>query len=232
MEEAWLRSQLESGRSIESIAREAGKRALDRRLLGRQARPRVAARRAPRRARRRSPASARGLARGAACRSARWRARLGRELRRPSGTGWPVRPHDAARPAAGGDSAARRRGRRVEAHVPGPRLDAFVRYAARTAFRCRRCRTERVDGAPRARSRRSSWRRPAAAAGSAATTALRRRCSSTTSIRRTKAFALAARGMRARWSAAARRRAKCVLLCANCHAEVEAGSLPSRRDRR
>ena len=51
----------------------------------------------------------------------------------------------------------------------------------------------------------------------------RRRFSSTTLIRQRRRSILGIRANRARWPDRRAEARKCVLLCANCHAEVEAG---------
>ena len=48
----------------------------------------------------------------------------------------------------------------------------------------------------------------------------------------TKSFGLSSRGFARSLAAARREAAKCVLLCANCHAEVESGVARGRPDTR
>ena len=70
----------------------------------------------------------------------------------------------------------------------------------------------------------AAWsRRRAAAACCAATTPTPAHCSSTTSIRRQKRFALSHGGLTGPLEQVREEARKCVLLCGNCHAEVEAG---------
>jgi transposase len=97
----------------------------------------------------------------------------------------------------------------------------FVRRG-HDGFRCQRCRSEAVD-----RRRRKIKRILVADAGGACTL-----CGYAGSVAALqfhhvdpadKAFAIAGRGVTRSLSAALAEARKCVLLCANCHAEVEAG---------
>ena len=222
MDAAWLSTQLESGRSIESIAREVGRAPVDGRVLGRtstgwsrQHAAQHAARggidaRGARRARRARAVHARD--RRASSASARPRCATG--SRRHG-----LRTRAPARQCAGAPTGRR------SGHSHAARLTAATRFVAATAAtalpRVPACRRRSPRAA--ARSRRGSSRRPAVAACCAATTAASARCSSTISTRREGVQPRPAEGSPGRSTRRARRRAKCVLLCANCHAEVEGG---------
>ena len=220
MEADWLRSRLESGRSIESIAREAGKAPSTvaywvnkHGLMSHHAarhkppRPDLAGRaRVARRAGALDPRRSRAGSTGA---------------RRPSATGCastgcetqPARyslPRRAEADAVWSATCSRaRRGHRSSARggraLPLPALQWRGRV-----------------GRGGARSRRSWWPRRAARACSAATPATSARSSSITSTRRRRRSRSASGGLARSLDRARAEAAKCVLLCANCHAEVEA----------
>lgn len=95
-------------------------------------------------------------------------------------------------------------------------------------FRCLRCRNEAV----RARRRRVKELLVAEAGGACVACGYSRAQAALQFHHRdptTKAFAIAAQGVTRSLARAREEAAKCVLLCANCHAEVEAGvrQLPS-----
>ena len=221
MEEAWLRSRLESGRSIESIAREAGKH------------PSTVsywARRYGLSSQHASQHGARGgiareqlealLAEGLSIRAMalrlavsyttvrHWLARHG--LTTPRGR----RLAQTAEARAAGAEA-------VEADCPVHGRTLFVRRGT-DGFRCRRCRTGAVD-----RRRKEIKRLLVAEAGGACAICGYDRAMAGLHFHHVdpgaKAFALSARGVTLSLEAARAEARKCVLLCSNCHAEVEAG---------
>lgn len=102
-----------------------------------------------------------------------------------------------------------------------------VRRFGRTgSFRCPRCVSERVS-----RRRRRLKEILVAEAGGACVACGYDRYIGALQFhhldRREKRFQLAGRGLTRALSTLRREAEKCVLLCANCHAEVEAGRLPS-----
>ena len=226
MDADWLRSRLEAG-PLDRVDRPRGRQApVDRRLLGQQARPGVDPRRHG------TPPAApidrevlAGAPRRGPLRSARWRAASRSQL------------HDGPALAA----AARARRRRAACGSPRPRRRE---PPARTRSR-RNCPVHGIDDV------RPPRRATASAAGCAASGAVDRaahgdqarswwprragacalcgydRASAALQFHHLepteKAFALSGRGMTLSLAAAREEAAKCVLLCANCHAEVEAG---------
>jgi transposase len=97
----------------------------------------------------------------------------------------------------------------------------FVRYGATDHYRCLRCRRERVI----ARRRRVKEILVAEAGGECAVCGYARYAGALHFHHRdpsTKRFGLALNGVARSISRAREEAAKCVLLCANCHAEVEA----------
>ena len=98
----------------------------------------------------------------------------------------------------------------------------FARTGTAGHYRCLRCRAERV--AARRRSIKASL---VAEAGSACHLCGYGRCLAALQFHHvdpsTKRFAIAFRGMTRSLERARLEAAKCILLCANCHAEVEAG---------
>ena len=133
------------------------------------------------------------------------------------------------------DAAARsvRRSRPPqEVAEPDPRLPAPRAHASRASTRRRV--PLRAAAAPRTWSERrragQARRSSREAGGRCVLLRLRRaasaRCTSITSTRRRRASRLSRRGVdRARSTAARAEAAKCVLLCANCHADVETAAL-------
>jgi transcriptional regulator with XRE-family HTH domain len=226
MEADWLRSRLESGRSIESIAREAGKHPS---TVGYWVNKHGLA----------SLHAARHAARGEVTRedlelllaeglTVRAMAeRLGRSY--TSVRHW-LAKHGLATPRAARlaeTAQARATGAEtVEATCPEHGVTLFVRRGA-DGFRCRLCRSGAVD-----RRRKEVKRILVAEAGGSCALCGYDRAMAGLHFHHLepseKAFALSARGMALSLAAARAEAAKCVLLCSNCHAEVEAGlaSLP------
>jgi transposase len=221
MDADWLTSQLAAGRSIESIAREAGKHPS---TVGYWVNKHGLT----------SPHAARHAARGELSREQlaallaegltirAMAERLGRSY--TSVRHWLSR-HGLATPRAlrlAETAGARAAGAdTVEATCPvhGPTL--FVRRGA-DGFRCRLCRSGAVD------RRRKEVKRilVAEAGGACALCGYDRSMGGLHFHHRDpaeKAFALSARGVSLSLEAARAEAAKCVLLCSNCHAEVEAG---------
>jgi hypothetical protein len=221
MEADWLSSRLASGRSIESIAREAGKHPS---TVGYWVNKHGLT----------SPHAASHAARGPIPREAletmlaeglTIRAMADRLDRSYTSVRHWLARHGLATPRAlrlAETAEARSSGAEtVEATCPvhGPTL--FVRRGA-DGFRCRLCRSGAVD------RRRKEVKRilVADAGGSCALCGYDRSMGGLHFHHRDpaeKAFALSARGMALSLAAARAEAAKCVLLCSNCHAEVEAG---------
>lgn len=95
---------------------------------------------------------------------------------------------------------------------------------ARGYYRCRRCRSERV-----ANRRRAVKTQLIEEAGGRCQLCGYDRCARALQFHHvdpaSKRFAIALRGVTRAIARAREEAAKCVLLCANCHAEVEAGRL-------
>ncbi len=222
----WLRSRLESGRAIESIAREAGKHPstvsywVNKHGLISHHAARHAARGPISR-----DALERMLAEGLTIRA--MAAELGRSY--TSVRHWLAR-HGLATPRArrlAETAEARAAGEEtVEATCPVHGLTLFVRRGS-DGFRCRLCRSSAVD-----RRRKEVKRILVTEAGGSCALCGYDRSMAGLHFHHLepaeKAFALSARGMALSLEAARAEAAKCVLLCSNCHAEVEAGlaSLP------
>jgi hypothetical protein len=98
----------------------------------------------------------------------------------------------------------------------------FAVVGVRRRLHCKRCRSEAV-----ARRRRKTKEILAAEAGGQCTLCGYNRCLAALEFhhrdKTQKTFGLSAAGITRSIEAARREAAKCVLLCANCHAEVEAG---------
>jgi hypothetical protein len=221
MEADWLRSRLESGRSIESIAREAGKHPS---TVGYWVNKHGLT----------SPHAARHAARGDVTREVlaamlaegltirAMADRLGRSY--TSVRHWLAR-HGLATPRAlrlAETAEARASGAEtVEATCPVHGRTVFVRRGA-DGFRCRLCRSGAVD-----RRRKEVKRILVAEAGGSCCLCGYDRSMAGLHFHHLepadKAFALSGRGMALSLEAARAEAAKCVLLCSNCHAEVEAG---------
>jgi len=221
MDEAWLSSRLESGRSIESIAREAGKAPstvaywVNKHGLSSTHAPRHAARGPIER-----DVLVALLAEGLTVRG--MAARLDRSY--STVRHWLTR-HGLATPRAvrlAETATARTSGAAtVEAICPVHGVTLFIRRGSH-GFRCRRCRMEAVD-----RRRREIKRMLVAEARGACAI-----CGYDRSVQALqfhhldpadKSFSLAAGGLTRSLQRAREEAAKCVLLCANCHAEVEGG---------
>ena len=227
MEADWLRSRLESGRSIESIAREAGKHPSTVGYWVNKHGLIVAPRATPRRPRRRSTARrSRRCSSSRARRSAQIADAAGPQLRDACGTG--SRSYgldDAAGARTRAETAPKPQRETVAATARCTAGRSFVRTGADGRFRCRLCHS----GAVRPRRREDQGILVAEAGGGCALCGYRPRTSARLQFHhldpREKAFALSGRGVTRSLAAARAEAAKCVLLCANCHAEVEAGSL-------
>jgi transposase len=221
MDRDWLEAQLEAGRSIESIAREVGKH------------PSTVAYWVKKHGLRSSHAP-KHAARGG----------LAREVLEPLvSAGWSVRAiaghldvsyatvqhwigryglttRRAARLKA--SAAARRDGLAAVELVCGRHgLTSFVRKSD-GGFRCLRCRSEDVAN----RRRRVKELLVEEAGGQCALCGYARSVAALQFHHvdpASKAFAIARRGATRSIEAARQEAAKCVLLCGNCHAEVEAG---------
>jgi transposase-like protein len=218
MEAAWLRSQLESGRSIESIAREIGRPASTvaywankHGLVSRHA-----ARHAPRGPL--DPERLRSLVEdGASVRD------IARELERSPGTirHWLKRYGLATRPGR----YSLRDEPKPEALLRRCRLHgwgSFVPTGSAGHYRCARCNAGSV-----AARRRELKAILVAEAGGACCLCGYSRYAGALHFHHldptTKAFSLAERGLARSLEKGRAEAAKCVLVCANCHAEVEAG---------
>ena len=221
MEEAWLRSRLESGASLEAIAREAGRSpstvAYWANKFG------LVSEHAPRHA-------AQGpieretlqalLGEGLSIRA--MASRLG--VSYTTVRHW-LRRHGLSTPRArrlAETAKARAAGAEtVEATCPEHGLTLFVRRGA-DGFRCRLCRSGAVD-----RRRKEIKRVLVAEAGGACVLCGYDRAMAGLHFHHLdpgeKAFALSRRGVTLSLDAARAEAAKCVLLCSNCHAEVESG---------
>ncbi len=221
MEADWLRSRLESGRSIESIAREAGKA------------PSTVAYWANQHGLT-STHAAKHCARGAIAREVleelmaqglTIRAMAERLDRSYSTVRYWLARYGLATPRAARlaeTAPARTSGAAtVEANCPVHGITVFIRRGSH-GFRCRQCRMDAVD-----RRRREIKRTLVAEAGGACGI-----CGYDRSVQALqfhhldpakKSFSLAAGGLTRSLEQAREEAAKCVLLCANCHAEVECG---------
>jgi lambda repressor-like predicted transcriptional regulator len=221
MEEAWLRSRLESGASLEAIAREAGRSPstvaywANKHGLASQHAPRHAARgpvaREVLEALLAKGLSIRGMAAQLDVSYTTVRHWLGR--------------HGLATPRAlrlAETAPARATGAEtVEATCPTHGVTLFVRRGT-DGFRCRLCRSGAVD-----RRRKEVKRVLVDEAGGACALCGYDRSMAGLHFHhlepRDKAFALSRRGGTISLEAARAEAAKCVLLCSNCHAEVESG---------
>jgi transposase len=222
MDRETLAAMLGEGRSIESIARETGRAAstvaywVNKHGLSSQHAPRHA----PRGGIEREQLEAL-LAEGLSIRAMaerldvsyttvrHWMARF--ELATPRGRRL---AETAPARAAGAET--------TEANCPVHGFTTFVRRGA-DGFRCRLCRTGAVH-----RRRREVKRILVEEAGGACVLCGYARALSGLHFHHVnpedKAFALSRQGVTRSLSAASAEAAKCVLLCSNCHAEVEAGT--------
>jgi transposase len=220
MEEAWLRSQLESGRSIESIAREARKHPstvaywVNKHGLTSSHAPRRAARgplsREPLQALVEEGLSVRQIA-AAVDRSP---ATVRHWLRRYELATQPSRysRRDAPKP------------QQVLRECPEHGWTGFVRTGAVGRYRCGRCNSEAVV----ARRRRIKEILVADAGNACRVCGFDAFVGALQFHHRDpaeKTFALSREGVTRSLAAAREEARKCVLLCANCHAMVEAGLL-------
>ena len=223
MDAEWLASQLGCG-ALDRVDRPRDRpQPVHGRLLGQQARPHIRPRAQARSPRRHRPRDPRGARRGRHA-DPRDRRATRRELHDRAPLAQALRAHDATRPAARRDGAtARATGAdtaRASARSTGASRSCAAAPDALPLPAMPRRKRSTAGGA---RSSGSWSPKPAAPACSAATRARRRPCTSITSIRRASRSASAARGVTRSLAAARAEAAKCVLLCANCHAEVEAG---------
>jgi transposase len=221
MEEAWLRSRLESGCSLEAIASEAGRSPstvaywANKYGLASQHAPRHAARGPIER-----EALEALLAEGLSIRA--MGARLG--VSYTTIRHW-LKRYELATPRArrlAETAAARAAGAdTVEATCPVHGVTLFVRRGT-DGFRCRLCRSGAVD-----RRRKEVKRVLVAEAGGGCALCGYDRAMAGLHFHHLepgeKAFALSRRGVTIALEAARAEAAKCVLLCSNCHAEVGAG---------
>jgi transposase-like protein len=214
MERAWLERELAAGRSIESLAEEVGKNPstvaywVKKHGLRSAHADRHAARGGVDRARLEELVAAGRSIRGIAAELEvsyatvqHWLKRYGLRTER-------VRP----------DPELRRIERTCERHG----RTEFVRYGPNEHFRCERCRKERVS----ARRRRVKEILVAEAGGACHLCGYRRYIGALHFHHVDpdgKEFGLAQRGAARSIARSRAEAAKCVLLCANCHAEVEAG---------
>jgi transposase-like protein len=222
MDRETLAQMLAEGRSIESIARETGSAAstvaywVDKHGLSSRHAPRHASRggidRAELEALVAEGLSIRAMAErlGVSYTTVRhWMARF--ELSTPRGR----RLAETAPARAAGDET-------TEANCPVHGLTTFVRRGA-DGFRCRLCRTGAVH-----RRRREIKRILVGEAGGACVLCGYDRALSGLHFHHVnpeeKEFALSRQGVTRSLVAARAEAAKCVLLCSNCHAEVEAGT--------
>jgi transposase len=221
MEEAWLASQLEAGRSIEAIARETGRAPstvaywVNKHGLASRHAPRHRARGGLTREQL-EPLVEQGRSIRAIAAELdvsyttvrHWLARHGLATAR------------AARLAA--TAAAREAGSAtIVATCPRHGATTFGRSAS-GRYRCLRCRSEAVS----ARRRRVKQRLVEAAGGRCVICGYERSPAALQfhhTAPAEKAFAIAARGVARSLEAALAEARKCVLLCATCHAEVEVG---------
>jgi len=216
MEEAWLRSRLESGRSIESIAREVGKHPST--VVYWMAKHGLV-----------SSHSALHAARGAIERG---------QLERLVEDGLTVeqiataldRGHTTIRYWLKRHGLATKRARSLTEHVAGGDTLRFCRRHGFTPFvttrdghwRCKRCRVQAVSD----RRRRVKQILLEEAGGACVLCGYDHYAGALQFHHvdpEAKAFALADGGLARSLERARAEAAKCILVCANCHAEIEAG---------
>jgi transposase len=216
MEEAWLRSQLDSGRSIESVAREVGRSPstvaywVNKYGLASQHAPRHAAR---------------GGIERAVLEDLVERGLTVRGIATSLGVSYATVQHWLKRFEMKTERARRPRGLEadeVERTCPRHGPTAFVRYGPNDHHRCERCRKERVA----ARRRTVKAILVAEAGGRCVLCGYDRHLRALHFHHRDpaeKAFGLAFGGVARSLERSRAEAAKCVLLCSNCHAEVEDG---------
>ena len=213
----WLTRELQAGKSLEQIGRETNRHAS---TVGYWARKhgltpagarRYAARGAPDRRRLEDLAESGLSLREIAAELDRSVSTVRHWLRR-----WGIRRLDARRHYLPADSP-----REVERPCPRHGVTTF-RLDVRRTYRCTRCSTEAVS-----ERRRTVKRILVAEAGGSCAICGYDRCIAALQFHHlqpaTKLFALSTEGVTRSISAARAEAKKCVLLCANCHAEVEAG---------
>ena len=221
MEAGSLQARLQSGRSIESIAREAGKAASTVAYwVNKHGLTSVHAARHAARGPIERDVLAALVAEGLSIRA------MAERLDRSYSTvqHW-LRRHGLSTPRAvrlAETAEARASGAdEVEANCPVHGVTLFIRRG-RNGFRCRQCRMEAVD-----RRRREIKRILVAEAGGACGICGYDRSPHALQFHHLepldKTFGLGAGGLTRSLDRARAEAAKCVLLCANCHAEVEAG---------
>jgi helix-turn-helix protein len=228
VEKAWLEAQLAAGRSYEAIAREVGRHPSTVSYWARK--HGLTSTHAPRHAAR-GPFDRELLGEIVACRlSIRDMADV---LDRSPTT---VRHWLSKHAITTGPADRRRAGARaaalgaVEPELPCS-IHGVTRHVPRGegTFRCTRCRSEHV-----AQRRRRVKRQLIDEAGGACVLCGYDRCAAALQFHHvdptTKSFALSRQGVTRSLAKAREEAAKCVLLCANCHAEVEGGfaQLPLR----
>ena len=223
MEPDWLRSRLESGRSIESIAREAGKAPST--VAYWVGKLELTSHHAARH-RARGPLSRADLAalveEGLSIREI-----AGRLDRSPATIRHWLRTH-------GLKTQGRRRrpdAREVVRVCPAHGKTAFIAYGPNDHHRCERCRKERVA----ARRREVKAILVAEAGGACALCGYDRHPRALHFHHldpSTKAFGIAFAGVARSLDRCRAEAAKCALLCSNCHAEVEDGvaTIPAARE--
>lgn len=217
---AWLAGALEQGRSIESIAGEVGR---DPSTIAYWARKHGLESSHTRRHARRRPLTRASLA-ALVDQDLSVREIAERLQRSPTTIRYWLRRYELA------TTAAARRGRRPPAELTGTcRHHGRTRFVATTAgFACARCRAQAV----------TEWRRRAKAtlvaeAGGRCVLCGYDRCAAALQFHHrdptTKRFAISGRGLARAIATLREEAAKCVLLCANCHVEVELGHATLRR---
>lgn len=213
----WLAREFEAGRSLEQIARETGRHASTVGYWARKygLRPsgadRFAARGAPDRQRLEQLAETNLSLREIAAELDRSIATVRHWLRR-----WDIQRRDARRHYLRADAP-----REVKRTCPRHGVTTF-RLDVRRTYRCARCSTEAVS-----ERRRNVKRILVAEAGGCCAVCGYARCVAALQFHHTepsdKLFALSMEGATRSLAKARAEAKKCVLLCANCHAEVEAG---------
>jgi DNA-binding CsgD family transcriptional regulator len=215
MDRTWLASQLAAGRSIESIAREVGKH------------PSTVAYHVKKQGLK-STHAAKHAARGGVEREALLelveRGLTSRQIAAEVGRSQATVNHWLKRHGLRTERARSVGPRPAELLRTCPRHGeaVFVRYGESDHYRCLRCRRERVI----ARRRRIKEMLVAEAGGSCVLCGYARYAGALQFHHldpSTKRFGLALNGVARSIARAREEAAKCVLLCGNCHAEVEAG---------
>jgi transposase len=215
MERAWLEARLAEGRSIESIAKEVSKHPS---TVGYWVKQHGL----------RSPHADRHAARGALDRDSLVRlvgqGLSSRQIAQEVGRSQATVRHWLKQHGLRTQKTPSRGPRPAEVlrSCPTHGEAVFVRYGETDHYRCLRCRRERVI----ARRRKVKEILVAEAGGSCAVCGYARYAGALQFHHRdpaSKRFGLALNGVARSIARARAEAAKCVLLCANCHAEVEAG---------